>query len=517
MTADATKAVPVVTVDHALPTGTPERWRGLKIAGAVVLGLWLVGLLAFSTTIYHRTNLSSDFAVYNQAWTLIGQGHLNPFDSISQSFSFLQNDFELIMWPLALIHLVYPQPVVLLWIQDVGVAGSGFVAYLWIVEYLERQKLAWWPAAGIALAVLVALIADPATYQILYFDFHVEPVSTVFVLLAGRDLWLGRHRRAWWWIGLVLLCGSFSTITLVGLGVSALLAGRSTRRQGALLIVVSLVWLTLISALEANQGSSIDNYAYLAGRTSLHGGAAIAIIGVGMLTHPDRWLHQFHARLSSIYTLIKPVGVVGLASAWGFGVPAVVLLTNSLNSYSGYIQQAFQNSAVFPFVLLGTVMVLVWLAQRIRWGWLAALLVGLLVLGQAVGNGISTAPVDIRYGVSHVGAPQAAQLRRALAVIPPQAQVIASYGIIGRFASRPAVYDFSPNATYPVGGRPVVFVFVPQNDPTIPASQDSDYASAIAYLGDHLHARTLIDADGVSVLEWQPPTGTKAVAIPTGS
>ena len=89
-----------------------------------------------------------------------------------------------------------------------------------------------------AIVVLTVLVANPGAYQTLSFDFHLEPISTLFVLLAGRDLWLGRHRRAWIWVGVVLLCGSFAAITLVGLGISALLAGRATRSQGAILIVV---------------------------------------------------------------------------------------------------------------------------------------------------------------------------------------------------------------------------------------------------------------------------------------
>ena len=102
------------------------------------MGLWCVGLVVFSTSVYHHAILGEDFGTYNQAWTLIGQGHLNPFDTIYH-FPFVKSDFELIIWPLALVHLVYPGSVALLWIQDLAVAGSGFVVFLWIVDYLERR------------------------------------------------------------------------------------------------------------------------------------------------------------------------------------------------------------------------------------------------------------------------------------------------------------------------------------------------------------------------------------------
>ena len=214
------------------------RWKRLRLAGAVVMGLWCIVLLVYSTTIYHHANLGEDFGTYNQAWTLIGQGHLNPYDTIYH-FPFIKSDFELIVWPLALIHLVYPGSVALLWIQDLAVAGSGFVVYLWIVDYLERRSVPWCPAAGVASVVLLALVTNPGAYQILSFDFHMEPISTPFLLLAGRDLWSGRHRRAWIWVALALTCGTFAAITLVGLGISALLAGRETRRPGALVVAAA--------------------------------------------------------------------------------------------------------------------------------------------------------------------------------------------------------------------------------------------------------------------------------------
>ena len=122
------------------PGGAEHRWMWLRVAGAVVMGLWCIGLVVYSTTIYHHDILGEDFATYNQAWTLIGQGHLNPYDTIYH-FPFFKSDFELIVWPLALVHLVYPGSVALLWIQDLAVAGSGFVVFLWIVDYLERRAV----------------------------------------------------------------------------------------------------------------------------------------------------------------------------------------------------------------------------------------------------------------------------------------------------------------------------------------------------------------------------------------
>ncbi len=510
---DAT--VPARSVDLGTPAERDPRWSRLRVAGAIVMGVWLVVLVAYSTTIYHHDFLGEDFATYNQAWTLIGQGHLNPYDTVFHSYSFLHSDFELIIWPLALLHIVLPWSVTLLWIQDLAVAGSGLVVFLWIVDYLEWRRVPWWPAVGVLAVVLAVVVASPGAYQTLYFDFHLEPLSTVFVLLAGRDIWWGRRRRAWIWVAVALLCGSFAAITLVGLGISALLAGPNSRRQGLLIVVTALAWLGLISAVGANAGSNIGQYAYLAGRSTLAGPTGVAVLAVGILAHPMRIIDHLHARLANMYVLIKQVGVVGLASAWGFGVPVVVMVTNALNPNPGLINQAFQNAAVFPFVLLGTVMVLVWLAQRFRFGWIPAAAIALAVSIQALAYGVTLAPANVRYGVSQIGAGPSAQLRKALDLTPANAEVISTISIMGRFCSRQYCYWFYPNGTLPVHSRDVVFVFDPAAETEIPQAVAADDIGAIAFLRARLHARTIVDADGVTALAWTPPVGTATVTIET--
>jgi hypothetical protein len=487
-----------------------RRWLQLRVAGAVVIGAWSVGLMVFSSTLYSRDPLTEDFATYNQAWTLIGQGHLNPFDTVYNNYDFLRSNFELIMWPLALVHVVMAQSVALLWIQDLAVAGSGLVVYLWIVDYLEQRKLAWLPAIGVCMAVVVAWVANPGSYGTLIFDFHMEPISTVFVLLAGRDLWRGRHRRAWIWIGIALMCGTFAAVAVIGLGLSALLAGRASRRTGALAILAAVAWLAVVSIIGADAGSPLSAYSYLAGRTGSTGPLAIV---TDMVTHPVRVISTLGDRLHFMYQLIEPVGVIGLASVWGFGVPVVVLVADGLNASPIYLTQAFQNFAVFPFVLLGTVMVLVGLAQRFRLGWIAALVVALAVTAQALTYGATTSPGTVRWALNQIPATAAFQLNRALSLTPAGAEVIATRGVMGRFAGRPSIYIYGPRSSYPVNARLVEFVFDPDRDDQPPPGNAADYAASVNFLRGRLHARQVIDADGITILDWQPPPGVTHVAV----
>ena len=115
--------------------------------------------------------------------------------------------------------------------------------------------------------------------------------------------------------------GRSAAITIIGLGLSAVLAGHASRRTGGLLILAGLGWLGLIDLIGANAGSALQYYAYLAGRSSLPAGSGLLLVAAGIVTHPQRVFTQLHLRMHYIWTLIRPVGIVGLASAWGFGAP----------------------------------------------------------------------------------------------------------------------------------------------------------------------------------------------------
>jgi uncharacterized membrane protein len=204
----------------------------LCIAGAVIFAVQFLAIAALSQVQYNRFDLAEDFGIFNQAWTLIAHGHLNPYSSI-YGYPFYKSHFELIMWPMALLHLIYPQPVLLLWIQDLAAVGCGLVVYLWTLEYMRRRELPLQPAVAIALGVVAALAVNPVLYETVTFDFHLQTVSTLFALLAAREFWRGRIRWAWVWVGLTLLCGDLPALYVVGLGFSALLAGRALWRSSS--------------------------------------------------------------------------------------------------------------------------------------------------------------------------------------------------------------------------------------------------------------------------------------------
>lgn len=496
----------------------------LRRAGVGVVGAQAIVMLVYSTHLYDRFDLTKDFAIYFQAWTQIAAGHLSPYSTLNNTslvhygFPFWRNHFELIMWPFALLWFVYPHGVDLLWIEDLAVIGATLVAFYFVIDLLERH---WsgprWGFTALACGAMVVLVANPWIWWSVSFDFHLQAVATLFVLLAARDLWAGR-RRAWWWVGAVMLCGDVAATYLVGLGISALLVSRRTRRSGALLVGVGLAWTGLISGIGAAQGSQVaGNYRYLA-HVAPGAKAGLGAILAGAVTHPTTPLHMFRTRLHYLYLLLAGSGLIGAVSVIGFGISVVVLVPIALNASTvfGSPYSAFQGLPVYFFVLVGSVAGLTWLLHR-RWR-PARLLVGPLAIALLVQslvlsvNWIPQAPAAFL----HVDAPAAAELAQVLHRIPSSAEVIASQGVVGRFAARRWVYpyiDTFPNGqTVPVFGSEVVFVLTPAEgiEPATPAKT----LAAVAFVHRDLGATELASAHSVYALSWRPPKGTRSVTFP---
>ena len=496
----------------ARPTGLPPR---VELLGVVLLGLQLVAMVVFSAVEYHRFALTRDFATYAQAWSAIGHGALDPRSSIV-GVPFWQNNAEFAMWPLALLYHLYPHPVTLLWVQDLAVVATELVTFRWISQVVARHDgvLSSRARATIGVAAAVALVANPWVYETIAFDFHFEALAALFAVLVARDVWTGRAGRLRWWVPLALACDAFGAVYLVGVGISAVLAGCRTRRTGALLVAGGGAWLvllTIIGALGVGGSGLKVAYGYLVGPHQGRIGPLDVVAGA--LTHPGSVAHAVASHVPVVLGLLVSVGLIGLFSSWGIGMAAVVLLPNILDGSGLFLRYAasFQSWPALPFVLVGSVMVVLRLRQRGEWGRRA---VGALASTWVAVAGVLAAiviPTVLPDWVA-VDPAAAAVLARSEPAIAPNAEVIASQGIVGRFAERASVHDFgSEGQTFPVEAHTVVFVLSVHQGV---ADAFAGSGTAIGFVRTQLHAAELRSGAGVYVFDWTPPPNTATVTLP---
>lgn len=479
----------------------------MHLVGTAAAVVQLAGLLEWSRHLWSSYALTTDFALYDQAWQRIAGGHLDPYSTIYPYFyphygyPFVRNHFELAMWPLALLHLISSSSFTLLVVQDVALAGTVLVTYLWCTDVLRRYwPLPSWPQLLLALVVLAALVTNPFVYETASFDVHLQAPATLFLVLAGRDLWKGHHRRGVLLAAIALTFGAPIALYVVGLGLAAAVS-RAHRPAGVAVIGIGLAWLGLAGSLHVDIGSHVGgSYGYLIGRPGAHD-LSVLTLGAGLAKHPAAAVHVLATRWHAIYQFVASGGGFGVFSPWGLALAVTVLVPNALNVNPAFISDpiAFQSFAAVPFVLVGSLLFGLWLV-RTRLGRPAGVLVLIVACVQiAVVAGSILPGIESQWPV--MNAKEAATLSAASSHIPSSAEVIASVGVIGRFAGRRYVYpQVYPEQQFPVHGRTVYFVFY--DDP----SRANDVREV-------LRAQPVDRAGSVAVFEWHPPKGTRTVDL----
>ncbi len=475
-------------------------------------------MLAFSTVEYHRFALTEDFASYSQAWWAIAHGDLNPYLT-GLGVPFWKNNAEFAMWPLALLFEVDPHPIILLWVQDTAVVLTEVVALAWIGKAVARAGGRIPKGVGyvVALGAAVVLVADPWVYETIAFDFHFEPIAALFVVLVGYDLWSGRRRRMWWWVPLALVSTGLAALFLVGVGLSGILAGGRTRRPGALIAAVGAAWFGVFSAVGAigDGGKTFRaSYGYLAGPD--HGRIGLLDVIFGALGHPGSAAHVAAVHWAVILSFLVVFGVIGLLSPWGFGMASVVLVPNILDGSGVFVRYgaSFQSWPAMPFILVGSVMVLIRLFQRGEVARRVAAVTMALWAAFLVMFAVVALPGLPRAWLS-VSPAAAAELARIAPRIPPGAEVVVTVPVMGRFAQRSSFYGFfEDHQTFPVDRRTVVFVFSPYEAAYQKNLTGGGLAGATRYVARRLGARALGSGAGVRAFSWSPPPGTRSVTLP---
>lgn len=537
--ADTTSADTAHVVDAAGAAGTGGGRAATVLSGSLRVA-WLVGLAVFAVqlalllvhTVYlwDHFDLTADFGQYSQAWQQIATGHLNPYDTTyawhypHYGYPFYQSDLELIMWPLSLLYWVWPHAIDLLVVQDLALAGAGLVAYRWVLEHLEHHAPNRRFALAVSTCVLVVLVVQPWTYWAASYDYHSEPLATLFILLAGRDLWAGR-RRGWIWVACVLLCGNVAASYVAALGVAALVSGRHRWRTGLALVATGAAWLAFVGLVHSGKGAVLADYAYLDNKSTINDSVGgIFTIVTGLTVHPTIAGHVLTSRFGDLYKFVGAVGTIGVFSAVGGALSLTVLLPSVLNASPAFIADigGAQNILAPLACAVGIAMLATWLTrQSERRGrhWrtgVAALALVLLVVAAAEAVGMSAywTPKSGQM-FSRVDSATAARLAAVDGQIPPGAETIVSQGVVGRFAQRHAFYPyfdvFADGQTFPLYGRTVYVVLLPTQGLEAAPVAGTDKAIALMRV---LGARQLSARDGVYAFAWRVPRGQRTVTFP---
>jgi len=499
--------------------------------GLIVLAAQFIGLAIWSAELSSHFALGSDFLGYGQAWFQMAHGHLNPYVS-GWGEKFLSDHGSFVTILLAPLWWIWPHAVTLLWAQSAAIVVGELVAFIWMCEVaLEFSRGCTPPALSdfreddgvltrlrrhlstptvLALLGLIILVGNPWMYWSASFDYHLELLGGCFAMLLAYDV--AHHRkRAWLWLILTALSGDVAITYIFGVGLSALVAGRAWRRWGITLVTAPIVAFGLVDLFGLTGGSQLLE-TYLPGTSSTHptatGFSGWRELILNVFAHPGLYLSRLKSNLVNIYANVVPAGGLGLFCAWGFGVPLVVLLQNGLTTGDEFSLTSFQNFPVYLFVAFGTVLVLSRIAvRRTALALILCAVIAVSTLGWAATWLPKTSSTWLR-----VSDPAAALLNKTLANLPPNAEVVASHGVIGAFSERLYIYQLD-QAAIPISRRHTWFIVAPSQGINVETVQAE--LARISWLAGPLNAKLIAQRAGVWVFELTTPAIVKSAGFPS--
>ena len=420
-----------------------QRW--LRLIALLAALAQLAAMVIYSINLFTHFDLGIDFAILNQATSLIASGHLNPYNTL-YPHPFWSDQFNLLAWPLALVRVVFPSSLSLLVVQDLAIASASFLVIGFSIRVAERSFAH--PAAKLLVVGSVALlaVANPYAWQAASFDVHLQPLAAVGLLLGLTGFWEKRKVLPWAGLAIALLSGTEAALLVTGLGVG-MFALRRMRRRGAVVMVLGIAWLGLAMALNAHQSTPLaPSYGYLAHSSNQ------SLIGIftGMITHPATPLATFMGRGGWIARIFIYSGLLGTLFLPALGASVAAIGANALQSSPSFItlQAGFQNYPETILLLAGFPIVTAWLVSAIakRAPRLAPAAVPAAAAALSLAIGAGALLYDAGIPPTWLIIPPRAATVLDGVHLAPSTQVFATMPIIGRFADRKDVIPWLATA-----------------------------------------------------------------------
>jgi len=347
---------------------------------------------------------------------------------------------ELILIPLSALYWLWADPVWLIVLQAILLAGGAIPLY-----HLARIRLEDGVAA---LAITLAYLLYLPLHYVTLAGFHPSALVIPFLLWAWLAAEQGHWRNYYLAAAIALLCGIDAALILLGIGLYFLLKGKGYRLHGAVTLLIGLVWLALDFGLVLPWAQR--SY-------GLEGDALEA--SWGLLDHPRDALRALLDR-EKLQILVELLAALGWTSLLGLValLPALPILIYDLLLAAPPYQEtilAHDVAPVIPFlfiaVILGAVYAGRWAARRARREKElesptpeGSRLVTLFALTTTFLVGLFFSPFPPGWGFRLADHYQTGKHERALArtldLIPADAIVSAQSPLFPHLSGRPVIY-----------------------------------------------------------------------------
>jgi uncharacterized membrane protein len=428
----------------------PAAW--LSFAGAIVFAV-VFGRLGVA----HHRNFGTwayDMGIYDQGFWLVSRGG-QTFVTV-RGLEFWGHHVNLVAFLFAPFYWLGAGPS-FLYVVQASVMGLGAIP----VHLLARDRFGS-PWMGFVFAVVFLMYAP--VQWIVWANFHPEALVVTPLLAAW---WCARTRR-WRWFALFLLLAlsmredAALAVAMLGVvlvaphlkGIFTALRERTwdpvagsrgvDLRAGVYTFVAGVAWYVVSTRFVIPHFNRGDEPFYVSAYYGNYGDTTTQVVGE-ILRRPQRVISDATQpdRLRFYRDLLLPLGVTPLLAPLQLLVAAPQMLASVIGTspYARQIRWQYTSVMIAPLMVAaidGTR--LVWRSRRWR-GWLVAVLLASSIVSNLAW---SNSPWSDNSYVWAKHSPRVDVLRRAVALVPDDAAVTATYTIVPHLSRREQIYDW-PN------------------------------------------------------------------------
>jgi uncharacterized membrane protein len=470
------------------------------------LGALLFAILFGYLGVRHHRNFgtwSYDMAIYDQGFWLVSRGE--SFMTV-RGLDFWGHHLNLVVLPFVPLYWLGAGPTTLYVVQAAALGAGAIPVYL-----IARDRFAA-PWLG-AIFAFSYLMYAPMQW-ISWANFHPEALVVTPMLFA----WWFASRRSWRWFWVAVIVAlstrEDTALAMIMLGLVLVvrnLFDRHRRGQimGALTAALGATWYLLSTRLVIPAFNGWAQPFYIEYFYGTYGRSMPEIIG-NIIKRPDRVLKDAtqRDRLTFYRDLLTSLGGLPLLAAGPLLIlaPQMVASVIGLSPYARQIKWQYTSVMIAPLIIASIEGA--WLLWRFR---LARLVLPAYVLIVALLGNIALSPSPLsRHNYLSVWAgangpnTRLATLDAAVALVPPDAAVTATYTILPHLAHRQQAYDW-PNPFVPAywGNddcdrlpSPTVIDFIVVDQAAVGEADRAMFTAMIAPGGPF---EVLLNADGIVV------------------
>jgi uncharacterized membrane protein len=428
-----------------------RRWTRMSepVLLAVVLQAISISALAI---LQHRSfgSWGFDFAIYDQAWWLIGQDAVSSTSLITMRgmpvWGHHINGVLLLLAPFARLGF---GPEFLIVVQAFTLAVGALP-----LSWLARTKTG---SARIGGAFAAMYLLYPAVGWLGWVSFHPEALSITPLLFTAWFAHNRRYKRLAISILLALSCREEVGLVVGMLGlvwaiqavwvsrsrIEIQVRSRSDLAAGLMTMVAGFGWFLLCSKvlIPAVLGGDVFYVDHFYAKY----GSSMSEVAVHLATHPGTVVSLSNEPQARTYLLdlFAPLGFVPVFGAAILSAAPQLVATIAANSK--FVRDVrFQYTALMiPGVFLGALNAASWMLRRSRKG--GSVMIGWMVVCSCLAAFVrGPLPGSVGFSSWKLHDPAQVALERAVAIIPADAAVAAQDNIASHLSHRRSVYDF-PN------------------------------------------------------------------------